>query len=243
MLASERLAITIDPANSREGCTTVLSSSLRLGHGLKQMLSYISLVISLASLAAAVYALWVGHIRRGQLRMTQPAMLFIGRDKGPNTPKFWLRTLLFSTSAKGQIIETMFLRIHSPVSGPYTFDFWAYNEGDQITRGSGLFVEQTGIACNNHFMLRQPNSDFLFWPGDYRIEIYASILGRTQPIQLMQIHISIDHDQASQMTQLMDAGIFFDWDPEKRTYSGHIESKTAKTLDTWKRLAEVGLVA
>jgi len=42
----------------------------------------------------------------------------------------------------------------APVAGPYKFDFWAYSEKDKISRGSGLFVSQSGVVCDNHFMLR-----------------------------------------------------------------------------------------
>ena len=58
-------------------------------------LSLASFVISLASFGVAVSALWIVHLRRGTLKMTQPTMLFFGRDQGPQIPKLYLRTLLF----------------------------------------------------------------------------------------------------------------------------------------------------
>jgi hypothetical protein len=97
-----------------------------------------------------------------------------------------LRTLLFSTSAKGQIIENVYIRVHAPVGGPHKFDFWAYSEKDKISRGSGLFVSQSGVVCDNHFMLKPSESssisgnhlsvpEFLFWAGEYRVECARQI--------------------------------------------------------------------
>jgi len=143
-------------------------------------LSLASFVISLASFGVAFSALWIVHLRRGTLKMTQPTMLFFGRDQGPQIPKRYLRTLLLSTSTKGQIIENMYVRLQGPVAGPYKFDFWAYSEKDKISRGSGLFVSQSGVVCDNHFMLRSEAShgdnhllvpEFVFLASEYTVEV------------------------------------------------------------------------
>jgi hypothetical protein len=201
-------------------------------------LATLSIAISVSSLGASLYTLWVVHLRRGSLRMTQPVMLFLGRDQGPSTPKLWLRTLLFSTSARGQIIENLFLRVHAPVAGPYMFDFWVYGEKGHLSRGSGLFVGQTGVVHDNHFMQRRGTTDFLFWSGDYRVEVFAGVLGKQHPERLMEVRFTVDGEQAAKMVQLQDAGMFFDWDPEARTYSGHLESRTANNLEVWKRFGQ-----
>ncbi len=186
-------------------------------------LALASIVISLASLGASVYTLWMVHMRRGQLKLTQPTMLFFGRDFPHNTPKIWLRTLLFSTSARGQIIESLFLRVSHPITGEHLFDFWSHGEKGQLSRGSGLFVGQTGVVQDNHFLLRRGAPDFLFWDGDYRITVCASILGRRKPTALMEVAVTLDGQQSAELIQILDAGIFFDWDAEAHLYTGHVE--------------------
>jgi len=211
-------------------------------------LSLASFIISLLSFGVAFSALWIVHLRRGTLKMTQPTMLFFGRDQGPQIPKLYLRTLLFSTSAKGQIIENMYVRLHAPVAGQYKFDFWAYSEKDKISRGSGLFVSQSGVVCDNHFMLRSgvsgsdtpfPVPEFLFWAGEYTAEVFANILGRSSAVRLVQIQFTVNGQQAGEMSQLRDAGIFFDLDSETRSYVGHLESRIEKSSDAWKKFAAI----
>lgn len=198
-----------------------------------------SLVISVASFAVAFSALWVVHLRRGMLKMTQPTMLFFGRDQGSQFPKLFLRTLLFSTSARGQIIENMYIRLHAPTGGPHKFDFWAYSDKDKISRGSGLFVSQSGVVCDNHFMLRSsvpivinglPVPEVLFWSGEYTLEVFAKVLGKLNPDRLMQLQFTINGQQAAEMVQLSDAGIFFDLDAETRIYVGHLERAASQSL-------------
>ncbi len=87
--------------------------------------------------------------------MTQPTVIFFGPD-APRAhddallPKVYLRTLLFSTSKRGRVIESM----HATLSRNEThqnFNIWVYGN-DRLVRGSGLFVGETGIEANHHFL-------------------------------------------------------------------------------------------
>lgn len=195
-------------------------------------LSAASLAISVASLAVACWALWIVHLRPGALKMTQPTMIFFGRDRGSQIPKLFLRALLFSTSARGQIVENMYIRLLAPVAGPHKFDFWTYGEKDKLSRGSGLFVSQSGAVWDNHFMLRPkvaslanglPVPEVLFWPGEYTLEVFAKLLAKSSADKIMQLRFSINGQQNAEMIQLSDAGLFFDLDVETGTYIGHVE--------------------
>lgn len=124
----------------------------------------------------------------------------------------------------------MFLRVHAPVAGPFTFDFWAYGDKERISRGSGLFVGQTGVVHDNHFMLRPEAAEgFLFWPGAYRIEVFAGILGARRPQKLMEVSFSVDAQQSAELVQMIDAGMFFDWDAEAHSYRGHVDRQPVAT--------------
>ncbi|MBL7507898.1 hypothetical protein INQ20_26675, partial [Escherichia coli] len=66
----------------------------------------ISVPISIASLAVSVGTFWLVLLRRGRLAMTMPTIVFFGHDIVPKpTPKIFLRTLLYSTAAQGQVVE------------------------------------------------------------------------------------------------------------------------------------------
>jgi len=129
----------------------------------------LALLLSAGSLLLSVYTLWLTQFQRGRIRMTRPTLVFMAREKGDGRWKIFLRTHLFSTSSKGRVIESMYVRLHNP-AGSFLFDFWGYGETNQLSLGSGLFVGPTGITYNHHFVLRRSPTEFLFLNGiTYRI--------------------------------------------------------------------------
>jgi hypothetical protein len=76
------------------------------------IIALLSVVISVLSLAVAGTTLWFNLLNRGKLAMTPPTVVFFGYDPVPKiTPKVFLRTLLYSTAAHGQIVEGMYTRL------------------------------------------------------------------------------------------------------------------------------------
>src|SRR5579863_8239434 len=103
------------------------------------MVSYaivVPILIAVASFGLSLYTLWLTQ-RRGELCMTQPTLVFLGRDGPGNRPKIFLRTLLYSTGSKGWVIDGMYLRVYQR-DWSYVFDGWAYGETDKLSPGSGL---------------------------------------------------------------------------------------------------------
>lgn len=73
--------------------------------------------------------------------MTQPTTIFFGsdgirRNGEPSGPKVFLRSLLYSTSKRGQMIESMHVTLRRGESSQ-NFSIWVYGE-DRLARGSGL---------------------------------------------------------------------------------------------------------
>lgn len=72
----------------------------------------VTVIISVLALVVSATTAWLTLFRRGTVRMTQPTMIFFGPDtpRSPDDlplPKVFLRTLLFSTSKRGRIVESM----------------------------------------------------------------------------------------------------------------------------------------
>jgi hypothetical protein len=181
-----------------------------------------SLVISVAALTVSVTTAWVTLLRRGNIRMTQPTLVFFGPD-GPNgDPKVFLRTLLYSTAKRGQIIENMFLKLrrHESVQ---TFNVWVYGDGP-LARGSGLFVGETGVACNHHFLLPKDGTDFRWLPGDHGVEVYASLVGGRRSLLLCSVRLTLTEQQATAMGGRR-SGVFFDWGPDSANYHSHLDDR------------------
>jgi hypothetical protein len=123
--------------------------------------------------------------------MTPPILVFFGYDAVPKvTPKVFLRTLLYSTSARGQIVEGMHVKLLRN-GNQQLFSFWGYGETKNLVPGSGLYVGQTGVEANHHFVLsvHQPNYEFV--AGTYSILVFAQLAGRSEPIQLAKITVAV----------------------------------------------------
>ncbi len=153
--------------------------------------------------------------------MTQPTLLCLRRDQPSGVPKLFLRTLLYATASKGRVVESMFLRVHHPY-GTYTFDFWGHTESGKLTLGSGLFVGSTGVAADHHFNPRHDAHQFIFASGEYRVEIFAALVGQTAPKRLMEVTFLVDGQQSAELIQLFDVQLWLFWNAEKRSYYGQI---------------------
>ena len=138
---------------------------LQLAKGDQALADPITIAISGLPLGVSALNAWLTLFRRGTVKMTQPTVIFFGPDKpteksgGP--PKVYLRTLLFSTSKRGRVIQSMHvtLRRNETVQN---FNIWVHGD-DKLVRGSGLFVGETGVAANHHFLTpRDCNSFQLF---------------------------------------------------------------------------------
>jgi hypothetical protein len=92
------------------------------------------------SLAGSLGTFRFAFVDRGGLKMTKPTIVFFGYDMAPRaTPKVFLRTLLYSTANRGQIVEGMFAKVRRG-GGEQIFGFWGYGETEKLTAGSGSHV-------------------------------------------------------------------------------------------------------
>jgi hypothetical protein len=177
----------------------------------RDMMTEASLLISILSLAISATTVWLTLFRRGRLAMTQPNVVFFGFDRTPEvTAKVFLRTLLYSTANRGQVIESMFVKVHQGDS-VRVFSFWGCGETNQLVPGSGLYVGQQGIALNHHFVWSLHEQPYEFEPGEYRIEVFARIVGQPAPHRLAEVRLALSENQAAQL--LGREGVLFEAQP------------------------------
>jgi hypothetical protein len=143
----------------------------------------LAVTIAILSLAVSSVTAWLTLFRRGTVRMTQPTVIFFGPDtprlrNGSTLPKVYLRTLLFATSKRGRVIESMHVALFRS-EAHQNFNIWVYGERHELVRGSGLFVGETGMAANHHFLMPPDSGSFLFAEGQYRLDVFARLLGMT----------------------------------------------------------------
>jgi hypothetical protein len=191
----------------------------------------LSLAISALALAVSTVTAWLTLFRRGTVKMTQPTIIFFGpdvplsRDETP-LPKIYLRTLLFSTSKRGRIIESMHVAL-SRNETHQNFNVWVYGERKKLVRGSGLFVGETGIAANHHFLTPRDGNSFRFTEGRYRVDVFAHLLGDKSPTRLFSQVLEVTRELAAALEE-RTSGLYFDWGPDSSRYLPHIDKRLSR---------------
>jgi hypothetical protein len=187
----------------------------------------ISVTISVLALFVSALTAWLTLFRRGTVKMTHPTVIYFGadaprsRDEAP-LPKVYLRSLLFSTSKRGRVVESMYVAL-SRNEMRQNFNVWVYGE-ERLVRGSGLFVGETGISANHHFLTPRDGSSFRFTEGRYRIEVFAQLLGDQEKITLFTQALEVTRELAAQLAE-PDCGLYFDWGPDSSRYLPHIDKR------------------
>lgn len=190
---------------------------------------YIAIFISLAAFVVSSVTMWLTLLRKGTVCMTQPTVIFFGPDGGDKkSSKIFFRTLLFATSKKGRVIENLYVRLKRAES-QQNFNIWVYGSSE-LNRGSGIFVGETGIATNHHFLLPTDVEAYEFKAGDYILEVYVHLVGDKETKLLHEVTLSISSQEASELKQ-SDKGIYFDWGPDSSRYHSHIDNRPPRGKD------------
>jgi len=178
-----------------------------------------SWILSTCSLLLSGTTAWLTLGRRGRVKMTKPTVIsFLNTEA--DGPKVYLRTLLRSTAQRGNVIESMYVRVRRHESGQ-NFNVWVYGE-KQLSRGSGLFVGKEGIVCNHHFMPPKDATEYKFAAGEYVIEVYATMPDQKQPTRLLEQKLILSPEHAAALAAGTGAGVHFDWGPDSGNYFPHV---------------------
>jgi len=183
--------------------------------------------ISVVSLLVSLTTAWLSLFRRGTIEMTQPTVIFFGPDMPGSQiaeplPKVYLRTLLFATAKRGRIIESLHVAIARNETHQ-NFNVWVYGN-EKLVRGSGLFVGETGVEANHHFLVPRDASSFRFVEGQYQLEVFAHLLGDRKRIRLFAQTLTISQGIAAKL-ETANAGVYFDWGPDSLSYIPHVEDR------------------
>ena len=202
----------------------------------------LSITVSALALGVSSVTAWLTLFRRGTVKMTQPTVIFFGPDT-PRAqserplPKIFLRTLLFSTARRGRVIESMHVAL-SRNETHQNFNIWVYGD-EKLVRGSGLFVGETGVAANHHFLAPNDGNAFAFTEGRYKLEVFARLLGDNDQTLLFSQTLEISRDTGTLLAE-PGAGLYFDWGPDSSRYLPHVE-KRPPSPDPGKFLELLGL--
>jgi hypothetical protein len=188
----------------------------------------VSLAVSVLALAVSATTAWLTLFRRGVVKMTQPTVIFFGPDvprpgKAAAKPKVYLRTLLFATSKRGRVVESMHVSLARSESRQ-NFNIWVYGEFRELVRGSGLFVGESGVAANHHFLTPDGGPQFEWAAGQYQLNVYAKLLGNKQHDLLFSQSLHVAAEVAMELKE-PGTGLYFDWGPDSSRYLSHVENR------------------
>ncbi|HKZ54568.1 MAG TPA: hypothetical protein VJ123_03740 [Anaerolineales bacterium] len=148
--------------------------------------------------------------------MSQPTTVFLGYESSGSLPKAVVETLLFSTSYRGHIVESMYLTVTAP-GVAHAFDNWTYLD-DDVARTAGVFVGREGTQVQHHFYFNKKQKEFKVEPGRATIRVFARIVNRKKPILLFQFGLHISQDLAGKLNS-KTASVYFNWSAASQEYS------------------------
>jgi hypothetical protein len=161
--------------------------------------------------------------------MTRPTQIYFGPDGlafESSKNKVHLRTLLYSSSKRGQVLESLHISLHRGET-KQNFNIWIYGSSKgELHRGSGLFIPQEGITFSHHFLLPEDGSNFIFSAGNYKLSVFAKLVGETKPHEIYCVNLLITETLADSLKK-KNNGLFFDWGADQQSYipSIHVKSK------------------
>src|SRR6266550_4703407 len=90
----------------------------------------LSFGISCLALFVSGITAWLTFFRKGELVMTKPTVVFFGTDGSrfdSDKNKRYLRTLLYSTAKRGQVLESLHVSLHRNET-KQNFNIWVYGD-------------------------------------------------------------------------------------------------------------------
>jgi hypothetical protein len=162
--------------------------------------------------------------------MTKPTFIAF-LSHGSDGPKVFLRTLLYSTARRGQVVEGMFIRLVRDET-QQTFNVWSYGETGHLVRGSGLYVGHDGVTHNHHFVLSADAKPFRFLPGAYELQVCVMLVHYRAPLLLARVPLHLTEEQAR---ALVDAGeaVYFDWEPDAGKYHAYVRPRLGERASVY----------
>lgn len=104
------------------------------------------------------------------------------------------------------------------------FNIWVYGEGEKLSRGSGLFVDETGVTANHHFLTPSDASSFHFNEGHYRLDVFARLPGHSKAKVLFSQELAVSRETAVALEE-RGTGVYFEWGPDSARYSPNIRKR------------------
>jgi hypothetical protein len=121
----------------------------------------------------------------------------------------------------------MFVRLRRGEASQ-TFSIWVHGD-DRLSRGSGLFVGEDGVALNHHFLLPADGTSFALLAGDYTLETFVKLVGSHRSAKLFTVSLHLSDQIAAKLVNA-ESGVYFDWGPDSQRYQAHVRNHPKVSL-------------
>ena len=190
------------------------------------VVAVIGLVFSAGSVTIALTTAWYTLWKKGRVDMTRPLMIaFVGSEG----PKVVMRATLFSTAKRGNVIESMHVRVRRE-QNKQTLNVWGFGNSSQ-EYGGGLFVGPEGAAHYHHFLPPKDGTGFCFLPGELTLEVFTKTLGEDSEVCIFTQTFELTPEQAEAANGASSSTIFH-WGPDTGKYYPHIDRRGSELLET-----------
>ena len=192
------------------------------------VLSIIAIFVSMIGVLISSITFWILYLHKGTIKITKPRLIALGYERHENhrTPKVVIRSLLFSTSNKGIVIDNIRVKVTNH-NNSKDFSLWAYGV-ETLLVGSGLFISKEGKDSYHHFLPIAFSSDFEFHTGNILLEIYVTITHHKKDKLLDSITLSLtkEHEDALNKGEM----IIFNWESALNKYETCISNSSKEKL-------------
>ena len=193
------------------------------------MAETIAITTAVLALAVSIATAWLTYFHRGAIRMAEPSMVVFAYEPAGSragfVPKVMVRCLLFSTGERGRIIEGLFAR--TQVAGSeHIFPVWGMDADNKLVRGGGLLVAKGGVVAWHHFIASSTGPELSFRPGEYEVQVFARVHGRTRPVRLWSHTLTVSQAVAP-MSHDGREQVWFDRLPESDGFEARRESRAS----------------
>lgn len=87
-----------------------------------------------------------------------------------------------------------------------------------------MFIPETGVAANHHFLPPLDRERFTFPSGSYGVEVLVKEVGKKPPYLVFTTRLDLSGELAAGLAQSGGRGVFFEWGPDSGCYHSHLSA-------------------
>lgn len=187
---------------------------------MEHLVYLISAGLSLIAICISGATFWLTLVKKGRLICLRPLSFNIGSvsyETDATYQKLLRQLFIVTTGPRLFFIEQLYLELRKNTSRQQ-FNIWVYCKKNDLVRASGIKIGHDGVNADHYFLLPKDVSDYAFFAGSYKLELFAKVWGREDPVLLTECEFAIDKKQSVALNN-REQSLNFDWTNNERDYT------------------------